>query len=76
MLIKLHRAHNLFFKDFSSILFLIMCMGGSAHMSTGAFRGQERVLGPMELEIQAVVRCVTWVLGTELIPSGKSSKPS
>lgn len=38
--------------------------GGAAHISAGAWRGQKRTSDP--LEIQAIVNCLTQVLGTEL----------
>ena len=36
------------------------------HMSTSALGGQKGVLDPLELELQAVVSCPGWVLGTKL----------
>lgn len=33
---------------------------------TDAYQGQKRVLDPLELELQAVMSCPVWVLGTEL----------
>lgn len=38
-----------------------MCMC----LYVGAHRGQKRVLGPLELELQAGVNCLMWVLGKE-----------
>ena len=33
--------------------------------------GQKRVLDPLELELQEVVSCLTWVLGAELRSSAR-----
>lgn len=35
-------------------------------------RGQKRACDPLELELQAIVSCLTWVLGTELRPSARA----
>lgn len=35
-------------------------------MFTDAFREQKRESDPLELELQAAVSCLTWVLGTRL----------
>lgn len=43
-----------------------MCMCVCMHMSTGVLRVQGRVLDPLELQLQAVVSCQTWALGTKL----------
>ena len=34
-------------------------------MFTEAFRGQKRESDPLEVELQAVISCLTWVLGTK-----------
>jgi hypothetical protein len=34
-------------------------------------RGQKRTMGPLQLELQAVVSCPMWVLGTELWSSAR-----
>lgn len=49
---------------------LCMCM----HMSACAFGVQKRVLESLELEIQAIMNCLTWVLGTELRTSARAVK--
>lgn len=51
-------------------LFLTGCVGGSAHTSVGAQGVQERVLVPLDLELQVVVTHPTWALGTKLKSSG------
>lgn len=52
------------------LLFFITCTlrvyVGRVHGSVGAYGGWESVLDPCELEPQAVVSCLTWVLGTKL----------
>jgi hypothetical protein len=37
-----------------------------------AFRAQKRALDPLELELQTVVSCPAWVLGTELVSSARA----
>lgn len=32
------------------------------------YRGQKRVLGPLELKLYAVVSCLIWALGMDLGP--------
>lgn len=44
-------------------------MGG--YISTGAVRN--RAIGSSELELQASVSCLTWVLGTELKACGRAA---
>lgn len=39
----------------------------------GAFRGQNRILNLLELELQLVVSCLTWELGNDLGSSGKAA---
>lgn len=41
-------------------------MCGSVHMSAGIHGGQKKVSDLLELELQVIVRHLTWVLGTEL----------
>ena len=44
------------------------CVSGcmyACYMQAGVCGGQERVLDPLELELQIVVNHLTWVLGTE-----------
>lgn len=40
---------------------------------SGAHRNQERMLDPLELELSVVVRCLTWVLRTKLMPSARAA---
>lgn len=40
-----------------------MCI---SHVNAGAPRGQQEALDSLELELQAIVSRLTWVLGTEL----------
>lgn len=40
--------------------------GGVGYMSAGTCRVQTKVRNPLELELQAVVSCLTWTLGTKL----------
>lgn len=42
-------------------------------MSVGYLEGQEKVLGPLELESYLLLSCMLWVLGTELMSSGRTS---
>lgn len=48
-------------------LYVCGCFSLSACLCTafklGAYRGQKRMSDPLELELQAVVRHLTWVLG-------------
>ena len=41
-----------------------MCL--SVHMVAGAHRGKKKVLDTLDLELQATVNCLTWVLKTKL----------
>lgn len=41
------------------------------HVSTGAHRGQKNCI-PLDLELQAIVNFVVWVLGVELKSSGRA----
>lgn len=43
-----------------------------AFMNTSSYRGQKRALDFVELELQAVRSCQTWVLGTELRSSARA----
>ena len=43
----------------------------ACHMCRVAYRGQREVWGPVELELQAVVSHLTWVLGTKLRSAGR-----
>lgn len=43
---------------------VFMC--ASVHMTAGACEGQTGPLAPLQLELQPVVTCLRWVLGTEL----------
>lgn len=47
-------------KDFKSFMWLYV------HVFAGVLGGQERVSGPLEMELQAIVSSLTEVLGTEL----------
>ena len=40
--------------------------GSEVHMAAGVHRGQKRVSGSLELEVQALESYSTWVLGTKL----------
>jgi hypothetical protein len=42
------------------------------HRCSGALGGQKRASDPLELELQAVVSCLVWVMGSELRPSGRA----
>lgn len=39
---------------------------GYTHMGAGVLEGQKRAPAPPELELQAVVSCLTWMLRTTL----------
>lgn len=41
-------------------------------MSTGVHVGQKKASGPLELELQAVLSHLIWMLGTKCRPSGKA----
>lgn len=41
-------------------------------MCVGACRGQIRVVDSLELELQEVMSCMLWVLGTEFWSSGRT----
>lgn len=43
------------------------------HMSAGVHRDQERALDPLKLELQVSYDHLTWVLGTELGSSERTS---
>lgn len=44
----------------------------SAHVSTDAHRNKRMAADPQELELQAVVSCPLWVLGTEFRSSARA----
>ena len=48
-----------------------LCVRGS--VCPGTNRGQKRMLDPLELELQEVMSCLTWVLETELWPSVRAT---
>ena len=50
-----------------------MCVFECMHMCEGVHRSQKRVLDLLELELQAVVSCPTWILGTELRSSVRAA---
>lgn len=43
-------------------------------MYADAREGQKRGLGPLELEFQAIVRYLMWVLGTKLLSSSRAAR--
>lgn len=67
----------LFFAACTDIRFLIssyVCM--YLPMSAGRPGGQKRVLHWLELDLQMVMSCLTWVLGTELVYSVRAKGSS
>lgn len=59
---------------FNTILnYPYMCLSGYGYVyvSAGAQRGQKRVLGSLDLNLQEVISHLTWVLGTEFGPLQK-----
>ena len=44
------------------IYFILNCVGGGVAHECSACRGQERVLDPLELELQAIGSCPKWML--------------
>jgi hypothetical protein len=57
----------------SVLLFYVYASAGIRRMCVGVHRGQQREPDPWNWEVQAVISCPVWVLGTELIrwKSGK-----
>lgn len=49
-----------------------MFVSGYVHLSVGTTRGQKTVLDPVELELQAVVSLLMWVLGIQLRSSERA----
>lgn len=43
------------------------------YMSVGAPRDQKKVLDPLELDLQTVLSCLLWMLGTILRSSGRAA---
>lgn len=43
------------------------------HVYVNAPRGQKRELGPLQLELQVVRNCQTWMLETNLVSSGRTA---
>jgi hypothetical protein len=41
-------------------------------MCVGTHREKKKVSGPLELDLQAVVSCLVWVLGRKLRSSGRA----
>jgi hypothetical protein len=52
-------------------IYLYVCM--YVHVCVGGRVGQKKVPDPLELELQAVVSCPTWVLETELGSSAREA---
>lgn len=44
----------------------------ACHMCMSAPEGLRRVWNPLALELEAVMNCLTWVLGTELRSFGRT----
>ena len=51
------------------------CMCACMHMHACSHKGQRRWI-PLELELQAVVSYLAWMLGTKCQSSGKAAEPS
>ena len=62
--LDLSQGHKAVYKEF--VFFLTGGRRVCTHVSASACRIQERVLDPLELELQAVVSHLMWVLRTEL----------
>lgn len=58
------------------VVFMHACVmhACACHLCMGAFRDQERVLGPLEMELCVIVGQAMWVLGTELRSSARAVK--
>lgn len=52
------------------IFFLTVCVFAYVF---SAHRGQNQTSNPLELQVQAIVRCPLWVLGTQLGFSGMAT---
>ena len=50
------------------IIYVYMC-----HVHLGACQGQKMELEPWELELQVLVSCLIWVLGTEFSFYGRTA---
>lgn len=46
------------------------------NVNMDASRGQKDVLHPLKQELQGVMSCPLWVLGTKLMSSGEASAPN
>lgn len=57
--------YHFFFPKISFIFSLVCGSSGSRiiHLSAGALRGQKRVLGPLELELQVLLKRLTGLWG-------------
>lgn len=54
-------------------VFVCLCMSAyTCHVSVGAIRGKYQVSGLLELELQAVLRYLPWVIGTEIRSPGRT----
>lgn len=64
--------NTMFYQRFMNVFFYYMYMYGNVHIYTGAWRGHESVSDPLRLELQAVVRCLTWVEEAKLMASARA----
>lgn len=62
-IIKLYNIYNIFFIFPVSVYVYARVY---AHIGTSACKGQKRISGHVELELQLVVSLLTWVLSTKL----------
>lgn len=56
----------------SLCVFVYVCVCLYLHVGADALGGQKRATNPLELELQAVMSCLTWVLGAEPVSSGRA----
>lgn len=52
---------------------LHLCVGGCVHVHADVLGVQNKTLESLRQEVQVVVGCSAWVLGTELQFSGKAA---
>lgn len=67
-----HSDKYLSFKNILNDVYVCASMCECVHVNINAHRGQKRVLGTPGAGVEEVVSFLTWVLGTELLSSGKA----
>lgn len=63
----------LFVFNFAFYFYLCVCVSVYKQVSVGDVRGPKKTLDPLELGLQAILSCLTWVQGTLLQSYGRTA---